>query len=51
MTINEIKKWLEEELVQNRETVESGNVTDGTEDIIYGRSELASELLNLIDKS
>ena len=56
MTINKIKKWLKDEIKYNEEIVNAKDnkleeiCSDGTEDIIYGRSEGAEALLRQIKR-
>ena len=50
-----IKQWLEDEIEYNREVVEAQDngeefTSDGTDDIILGRSECAESLLDQINK-
>ena len=54
-TLLKIKQWLEDEIEYNREVVEAQDngeefTSDGTDDIILGRSECAESLLNQINK-
>jgi len=55
-TINKIKKWLKDEIKHNEEIVNAKDnkleevCSDGTDDIIYGRSECAECLLDQIKK-
>jgi hypothetical protein len=49
ITVAEIKKWLEEEIKFNSPVLNGDEeMTDGTEDIIEGRTELAESLLDYI---
>tara|TARA_Y100001973_G_C4953054_1_gene211231 strand:- start:16 stop:204 length:189 start_codon:yes stop_codon:yes gene_type:complete len=54
--IEKIKNWLENEVYDGAEIVEAKDnddkevTSDGTDDIIYGRSECAESLLKLINK-
>ena len=56
MTINKIKKWLKDEIKYNEEIVNAKDnkleeiCSDGTDDIIYGRSEYAEALLRQIKR-
>ena len=45
--MNKVVKWLENEVYEGAEIVETN---DGTDDIIYGRAECAESLLNQIKK-
>ena len=54
-TLLKIKQWLEDEVEYNLEVVEAHDngeefTSDGTDDIILGRSECAESLLNQINK-
>lgn len=54
-TLLKIKQWLEDEIEYNLEVVEAQDngeefTSDGTDDIILGRSECAESLLNQINK-
>ena len=54
-TLLKIKQWLEDEIEYNLEVVEAQSngeefTSDGTDDIIVGRSECAESLLNQINK-
>lgn len=47
--IEQVVEWLQNELLHNREVDEGKEeLTDGTHDIVIGRSECADELLNFI---
>ena len=52
--LNKVVKWLENEVYEGAEIVEAINnnqvISDGTDDIIYGRAECAESLLNQIKK-
>lgn len=54
--LNKIIKWLEEEIEMNQDVADSKDnkedyvTSDGTDDIIYGRHECATGLLNQIEK-
>jgi len=54
-TLLKVKQWLRDEIEYNLEVVEANNnneefTSDGTDDIIVGRSECAESLLNQINK-
>jgi len=54
-TLLKVKQWLKDEIKYNLEVVEANNnneefTSDGTDDIIVGRSECAESLLDQINK-
>jgi hypothetical protein len=54
-TLLKVKQWLKDEIEYNLEVVEANNnneafTSDGTDDIIIGRSECAESLLDQINK-
>jgi hypothetical protein len=54
-TLLKVKQWLKDEIEYNLEVVEANNnneefTSDGTDDIIVGRSECAESLLDQINK-
>ena len=52
MTINKVIQWLEAEIENNQPILDgTEELSDGTELIFYGRSELAQGLLNKIKGS
>ena len=52
MTINKVIQWLEAEIENNQSILDgTEELSDGTELIFYGRSELAQGLLNKIKGS
>ena len=54
--LDKITEWLEEEIEMNQDVADAKDnkedyvTSDGTDDIIYGRHECATGLLNLIKK-